>query len=688
MKFKYSIKNETSLILFIIVFIIISLYYNNHKYLFYRPQSIHAWRQADCASITLNYYQNGMNFFKPQVHNLTSDNGETGYCSTSEIPVLYFFSASLYKIFGANEFIIRLINFLIFFLGLLYLYKIILLLFKDSFWAIAFSITYYTSPVLIYYGNNFLTNVSALSFAIIGLFYFIKYSKDQNKKFLIISLLFLLIGGIFKVTSLMILFSIMFYYVMENTKFINKDKIFNKHNIILIVGAIIIITIVGGWIFYTSYFNKCHDCSYFSTTIFPIWNMSFVEIKSLLNHVREFWLTEYFHYSLHLVFMLMLVFVLFKLNKTSAIYAILLLALIVQSIIYVSLQFWTFYNHDYYIINQYMIPIFTGIVFFDVLHKKHYNVLKNIFVKVIFSLILLFNIYHAKAKLSDRYTTWKNNYKTNNKAIFSISPYLRELGISFSDRVIYFPDKSNVSLYLMNQYGWTQYTDAKFNKGMPVKYNQDSIGICNSIKSGAKYLIINNIDVLNEYPYLESFASNLIGIYKNVLIFNLVDTTSNFIIPRKEVTDVILCDAEQVSNGMFTTSNILYLAENGNTQSDKNAFGGMFCSMLNKNSPYGMTIKINDFKLDEGFNITVMRYGSKQATIVASGPAETKFYLTGSNIIEKDTINNWEKIELDFYVPQNMVNKEMKIYLYNPISDTVYFDNFKIERYNKPILIR
>ena len=688
MQFKYSIKNETSLILFITVFIIISVYYNNHKYLFYRPQSIHAWRQADCASITLNYYQNGMNFFKPQVHNLTSDNGETGYCSTSEIPVLYFFSASLYKIFGANEFIIRLINFLIFFLGLLYLYKIIIFLFKDSFWAIAFSITYYTSPVLVYYGNNFLTNVSALSFAIIGLFYFIKYSKDQNKKFLIISLLFFLIGGIFKVTSLMILFSIMFYYVMEKTKFISKDKIFNKHNIILIVGATIIITIVGGWIFYTSHFNKCHDCSYFSTTIFPIWNMSFIEIKSLLNHVREFWLTEYFHNSLHLVFMLMLVFVLFKLNKTGAIYAILLLALIVQSIIYVSLQFWTFYSHDYYTINQYMIPIFTGIVFFDVLHKNHSNILKNIFVKAIFSLILLFNIYHAKTKLSDRYTTGRNNYKTNNKAIFSISPYLREIGISFSDRVIYFPDKSNVSLYLMNQYGWTQYTDAKFNKGMPVKYNQDSIGICNSINSGAKYLIVNNVDILNKYPYLESFATNLIGIYKDVLIFDLIDTTSNFIIPHKEVTDIILCDAEHVSNGMFATSNILYLLENGNTQSNKNAFGGVFCSMLTKNSPYGMTIKINDFKLDEGFNITVMRYGSQQATIVASGPAETKFYLTGSNIIEKDTINNWEKIELDFYVPQNMVNKEMKIYLYNPISDTVYFDNLKIERYNKPVLIR
>lgn len=102
-------------LLFLTLLISVSLYYGYHKTLSFRPQSVHAWRQADCASITLNYYKNGMNFFKPQVHNLTSDGGTTGYTATSEIPVLYYFSAFLYKIFGPHEMIIRLINMLIFF---------------------------------------------------------------------------------------------------------------------------------------------------------------------------------------------------------------------------------------------------------------------------------------------------------------------------------------------------------------------------------------------------------------------------------------------------------------------------------------------------------------------------------------------------------------------------------------------
>lgn len=333
-------------------------------------------------------------------------------------------------------------------------------------------------------------------------------------------------------------------------------------------------------------------------------------------------------------------------------------------------------------------PIFIGIAFLDIAFKNHEKIIKNIFLKIIFSLFILFNIYHTKSQLSERYTTWKNNYKTNNEEIYSITPYLREIGIRFSDKVIYFPDKSNVSLYLMNQWGWTQYTDAKFNRGEPIKYNEDSVGISKSLNLGAKYLIINNSDILYEYPYLQSFATNLIGNYKNVLIFNLVDTVSNFKTPQIEITDTMNCNAEQISDGMYLTSNNSYLLENGNTQSDKKAYEGMFSSLLTKNNPYGMTFKIYDCKFGDGFYVTVWRYGNRSAVIVASGPAETKFYLTGSKIIEKDTINNWEKIELDFSVPENMIDKEMKIYLYNPISDTVFFDNLTIERYNKPKLIQ
>jgi len=40
---------------------------------FKRPQSIHQWRQCDCLSITMNYFQDNNSFFEPSIHHLAND---------------------------------------------------------------------------------------------------------------------------------------------------------------------------------------------------------------------------------------------------------------------------------------------------------------------------------------------------------------------------------------------------------------------------------------------------------------------------------------------------------------------------------------------------------------------------------------------------------------------------------------
>ena len=51
----------------------------------FQPQSHHQWRQSDCLSLALNYYQFELPFLEPQVHNLLAEEGK----SVSEFPVLY-----------------------------------------------------------------------------------------------------------------------------------------------------------------------------------------------------------------------------------------------------------------------------------------------------------------------------------------------------------------------------------------------------------------------------------------------------------------------------------------------------------------------------------------------------------------------------------------------------------------------
>src|ERR1035437_6319038 len=155
----------------LILLLLIALIYNYPSILFKRPQSVHHWRQSDCTSIALNYYQTGMHFIQPQTHNLTSDDRTTGYVAPSEIPVGYYFIAVLYKIFGFHDFIYRMVNTLIFLAGLFYLYKTLSLLIKGFLWPALLSLFFFTSPVLVFYGNNFLTDSSALCFALIAWYF-------------------------------------------------------------------------------------------------------------------------------------------------------------------------------------------------------------------------------------------------------------------------------------------------------------------------------------------------------------------------------------------------------------------------------------------------------------------------------------------------------------------------------------
>ena len=99
--------------IFTFSFLIFSIVYNYQDILFKSPQSIHLWRQCDCLSITMNYYQDNNPFFKPSIHNLGRDGtGKT----VSDFPLIYFSVAELWKVFGYHEFIYRLVVVLFFFI--------------------------------------------------------------------------------------------------------------------------------------------------------------------------------------------------------------------------------------------------------------------------------------------------------------------------------------------------------------------------------------------------------------------------------------------------------------------------------------------------------------------------------------------------------------------------------------------
>ncbi len=658
--------------------------YDYQDIAFKRPQSVHKWRQSDCASIALNYYQDGMNFFKPETHNLTSDNGTSGKCFTSEIPILYYSVAVLYKVFGYHDYVYRIFNTLIFFLGLFYLFRFFQYLLKDVSWAIILSLLFFTSPLLVYYGNNFLSNSSALAFSIIGWYYFIRFLFEKAGKWFFISLALFFLAAAFKITALFSLFAISGILILEFTglvKFREDGKVFSRPKRI-IFPLISVFVVLASWLVYAHLYNQAHDCSYFSTTVFPAWEMSAKQILKVVDNVKRIWLSQYFHISVLLFIAACFFFCLVYFKKCNKVLIYSVLIILSESIVYILLQFMTFADHDYYVIDMYILPILIAGTAFDLLKRHFYKIFSSPWLKGFLVGFLVFNIYYANRQINLRYKGWMNDYEQN-EDIYSITPYLRELGISPGDTIISIPDYSHASLYLMNQKGWTEYTDAKFNRAEKTYYNQDSAGIQLSINKGARYLIVNGMEVLYTKPYLQSYCTHLAGKYKNVMIFDLISDSLNFSVDKRIISGNYFCSAEELvhDGGFFTSEKDSALFQAGQGQSDDYARSGMYSCKVFSESPYGMTIKLQKLKAGESFYISTWRKatGKSRGELIASS-SPNPFYENNFDVVEKDS-DGWEKIVKEFFVPEGIEGQELVIYVFCNDTEPVYFDDLEIIRY-------
>ncbi|ALO14618.1 hypothetical protein L21SP5_00951 [Salinivirga cyanobacteriivorans] len=677
-------KKHTPTIIIILLFIVIAIIYNYHNIVFKKPQSVHKWRQSDCASITLNYYQDGMDFFEPETHNLTSDQGTTGKCSTSEMPLLYYTVAGMYHVFGYHDFIYRIFNTLIFFLGLFYLFKLSNYLLRNTFWSAAIVLLFFTSPVLAYYGNNYLTNTTALAVSFIGWYQFIRYIFEKKKQLLIKALILFFLAASLKITALFSLFAIVGVFIFDHIPFLkgtNKAKNI-QHPILFVIGSIAAGGVVAGWAAYARYYNELHNCTYFSTTIFPIWNYDSEGINHILSKVRKLWLYQYYHASMHAFLTLAAVFIIAFYKKNLRVFNLAILFILIEIVIFVLLQFMTFADHDYYTIGMFILPALILLSSILVFKKRFPKLFNHVIFKTAIALLIGFNVYYAHTQVTERYEGWynKTRYKQD---IYSIQPYLDSIGVTQNDTIISIPDGSNASLYIMNRKGWTQYTDARFNRGEKIRYNQDSAGIAKSIKNGARYMIVQGIEQLYLQPFIQPFATELVGKYKRVLIFDLKQDQPNFDASKRIVSYRYFTNAEYltINKKQFLNPTDSTLYANGQTQSNDASYSGNYSIKLNAGNPYGATITIDSISTGESFSISAWRKNNEKdkGCIVASSTPE-KFYKKGTRVVDT-TANGWEKIQLEFFIPENINGQELKIYLYNPNEKSVFFDDFEIIRY-------
>jgi len=519
-------EKHNSEIFFVIALLIASFLYNYHQILSSRPSIIHQWRQADCLSITMNYYKENLGFFEPAIHWVGAGDGKT----VSEFPIIYFTVAQLWKIFGYHEFIFRLVNLLIVFSGLFCMFKLLKKLLSGTFWAIAVTLFLFTSPILVYYSNNFTADAPAFGFALIGCYFYCKSLFSNKKKWFYISFIFFLLAGLVKITALMIFvafFAIHIYIIV----FQRKEKTWYRSASNLLP-YFLVIALVFVWYSYAKYYNSHHVGGIFLQGILPIWDIDKEARKQIWMSFRKQLLPAYFNIkALYFVLSVFLCQFLFyrKINK-FLFYTNILVFL--GSIIYIILFYKVFNVHDYYLTNLLIFIPLPVIALLEMINREYPIYLNKVVFKATVVIAIGFLALNTSILTRMKYNTedflvrhnfivstdqinqlkyYHTYYSDHIKAFETITPYLRNIGLKRTDRVLSLSDGSpNITLYLMDQKGFTDfgYGDLTFSDRIEFFKNH-----------GVKYLVIDS--TLHNQNYLKPYIVKKIGSYKNIEIFKL-----------------------------------------------------------------------------------------------------------------------------------------------------------------------
>ncbi|NUM50161.1 MAG: glycosyltransferase family 39 protein [Flavobacteriales bacterium] len=516
---------------FIISYIAISLFYSYHKILPLRPQPYHQWRQADCLSLTYNYYDGTAGFFEPAIHQYFSDENTSGK-SAGEFPLLYYAMAKMWQVFGQSEFLYRMFTYLLCFISLFALYKLLQELLENKFYAYIISLLVITSPVIAYYSINFLTDVPAFNLVLLGWYYYYQYFKRRKKYLFLISVLFFALGALLKISAGMSLIALFGIYCIEYLLVLLK---FRKPTVLhykLYEFSLFFLSflMIAAWYLYAEHYNSLHGGKYTFNGFWPVWEMDSANINRVLGFAKDFMIHQVFSFPTLIILFLMQLLLLLK--KHNLFFALLNLFLFIGVLLYLILWFNALDNHDYYLINPIILPlaVITSFLFF--LKEKYIHVFRSLSFKILLSLLLVFNIVYASNNLKMRHWNVFSLEKSKllpiafksevdfwdyirwgvNTNFYTIEDYNRSIGIKPNDVVISLPDNSiNISLYLMNQKGYNNF----------VNKLSDSTAIIQRIHLGAKYLFISDSSVFS-LPHVKPFLKYPLGDYnQSISVFDL-----------------------------------------------------------------------------------------------------------------------------------------------------------------------
>lgn len=652
----------------------------NANYLSEFPKYTHAWAQSDRYALSLGFIDNDFDFFHPQTyvlnHQFPGNYKVPGKNSITSVdfPIHEYFIAGLMRLFNSqNPFVFRLYILIYSLAGLFFLFKSTYILTANYFKSSFVMLFAASSPVFMYYQSGFLPTIPSLSNAIIGLYFFIKYSKSNNIKSFYWAILFFTIASLSRTPFAIYLIALL-CLVLYSSLF--KMRIVWKECFALIVSFLII----TGYYFYNARLRNNYGSMFLAHIMIP---GSWHEVIDIIDVIREKWIYQYFtrvHYIYIIISLIISTFVIRRLRYSiSGLWKHLSLFLgiiLIGNVSYSFLMFKQFRAHDYYFLDTFYLPLLLLIM----LTLSIFPPLKLKFEKIgyiTFIVALTLPLFILAMNIQDekRITgSWDRVYLTIEN--FSNSKTLLEsLNIDSEAKILvldaYAP---NIPFILMDRHGFAIMTTSDENISESLNWDYDYIVFQNEFFLSDIYLnypeIINKIEIIG--------SNDRITVCKRII--------------KKEDVSLIdflgLNDKQPVlyEKVTFDISPDIYwrniLAEK------EDSSGGNYAGLLNKDTEYGIMYTHQNLALlnDTGRLLLIkgkLKTHSERLNefyAVVSIKSDSTNYYNSYNLTPYYKLSNeWNDFILSFQLPPVIsVQFDFSVYFWNKGKNDLLYDDIEL----------
>ncbi len=663
-----------------LVILVTGLFYH-YKYLNEFPSHIHAWAQSDRYALSLGFIENGLNFFKPQTFVLNHQfpdnwkNPSDITITAVNFPIHEFIVAIIMRVTGNNSpLIFRLYIFIYSLFGLYFLFKLSYLFTKNYLRSLIILLFASTAPLFVYYQGSFLPTIPSLSNAIIGLYFYFSFIKQNKIGYFHKAIFFLTLASLSRMTFAIPLISLA---GNEFIRFLRKDSLLKPKILPLLISFVTILLFEA----YSSHLRNTYG-SIFLNNFLPVESLQ--AAFEILRMVYENWGYHYFtiwHYLFIATTIIVLVHFIFKKSvrlKHHISLNILFYILIhfTGCFMFAGLMLRQFPLHDYYFLDTFFLPVLITLIliFSEIpfIKKSVFKITSGVFICVMI-FFMFFRSNHVQQKRHktgdwDQIRSTIENFQNSDNLLDS-------LHIAKDARILVLDAMApNIPFILMKRKGYFLMPPSKENLKTALQWNYDFI-----IYQNENFIT----KIYNNYPeiirHLQIYGFNdKITICKysaeintrTILNYLTIDEDSPLFEIRSDFDSIPLPKLKNID----TTS--------------LHAFSGNYSGYIDSSKTYAFSLNVKQVpKINKGFRIIQFSAQFMQndpthfETVCILKNKDKIVYRKSYNVGKRITNQNkWYPVQQYFYLPQiKNGNHEMNFYFWNTGKNSIFIDDIDLK---------